>query len=658
MGNQFSDGGRIIKGYKETLNLSGGKKEIDIQKEFSKHFGVTFSKQAIFKKSEYVYAFLQPGDIFLNNFNMSNEVLLLFSKYNNFDNRIFDYIDKLQGEYENRIDKVCIILISADEEIEDKIKKINAERKDSKIVVPFSYNELNNGLDKSILDSRLREFFYSRDLFALESPITNNAYFFGRKKIVQDLFSNYRNGEQSGLFGLRKIGKTSVLYALDRMIETSKGAAIYIDCQSPSVHQLNWNELLYQILCRLKEKYKLVTDIPEESMFTEKRAANLFSNSIKSMSNELGCRVLIIFDEIESISVETSPTSHWKTETDFLFFWQTIRALIQENQDVISFLIAGVNPFCIETIQVSGVDNPIYSMAQPTYLELFSYEEVKDMLSNIGKYMGLSYDEELFSVLMHDYGGHPFLIRHACSILNKDIGHTRPVNIGKLDYEQLKEKIDSEMNKYIDQIVSVLERYYVEEYDLLKVLILEGSDKFLDKIGTNLNYINHLEGYSFILKHRAKYHIRLNSLSVFMYKKYGIMPENEFEKKIHNVSLKRNRLEKKLREYIKNVYHSNFGNKMIKNKVLQCKSKDEREKLQNLSVQNIFDEKLYFIDLKNLIAKEWALFDKIFMDKQKFINSMDFINAFRIDAHAKEIEEAEYSYLIHTLDQMEKLLEM
>jgi predicted AAA+ superfamily ATPase len=60
-------------------------------------------------------------------------------------------------------------------------------------------------------------------------------------------------GEQGGLFGLRRIGKTSVLNLLRLRIEKENGAAIYFDCSQ--YHHNRWNEFLEQIIKQIEEKY-------------------------------------------------------------------------------------------------------------------------------------------------------------------------------------------------------------------------------------------------------------------------------------------------------------------------------------------------------------------------------------------------------------------
>src|SRR6185295_17204669 len=100
-----------------------------------------------------------------------------------------DFVDKTIGDFQNRLDKLCVILISRDPEIKVKINKIAMQDKESRIVIPFSYAELEREFDVTgLMVRRLKEFFYERDLFAFDSPLKNDTYFFGRNQIIQHLY--------------------------------------------------------------------------------------------------------------------------------------------------------------------------------------------------------------------------------------------------------------------------------------------------------------------------------------------------------------------------------------------------------------------------------------------------------------------------------------
>ena len=118
----------------------------------------------------------------------------------------------------------------------------------------------------------------------MESPLKTEAYFYGRNKLVQKLFDKYLIGEQSGLFGLRKTGKTSVLYALERQMVLRNGYSIYIDCQNPGIYMLRWNELLKHIIFEICRKYNIELSINDEA-YLENNASTSFEENIKKIKS-------------------------------------------------------------------------------------------------------------------------------------------------------------------------------------------------------------------------------------------------------------------------------------------------------------------------------------------------------------------------------------
>lgn len=201
----------------------------------------------------------------------------------------------------NRLDKLCAILVSRDLQIINKIRKRGIDDPESRIIIPFTYGELFAAAAKkdgtaSVYLSRFNEFFYSRDLFAFTGPLHNVAHFFGRKQVIGDLYNKYRQGENSGLFGLRKIGKTSVLYAVKRRLESRDDPVMFMDCQSPAVHKKRWNELLHYIIESLIKEFKL-SKSPEiqSSIYDENNAAALFEEDLNKISRLVHGRRLLSF---------------------------------------------------------------------------------------------------------------------------------------------------------------------------------------------------------------------------------------------------------------------------------------------------------------------------------------------------------------------------
>lgn len=652
---------RKSTGVKKELQLCGNEDEIKVANQLAKFFKITFSKAGVFKTTSYVFNFLQPGEEFRDYYNLYNEVLLLFSPYTEFESRTLDFVDKTLEEFDNRLDKVCVFLISKDTNIESKINAINTSNKDSRIIVPFTYNEiLHNGISKDDISGKLRKYFYNRDLFALESPLKTEAYFYGRNTLIQKLYDKYLMGEQSGLFGLRKTGKTSVLYALERQMILRSGYSIYIDCQNPSIYMLRWNELLKYIIDEIIKKYELDLII-DEDLYIEKKAAGSFEKYFKEINNKIGTRVLLMFDEIEHICFRTSDKKHWKSGEDYCMFWQTIRSVFQKEPECFTFLIAGVNPLCIETDYVNEIENPIFSMISSEYLSLFDLSNVKDMIGHIGKYMGLSFEEEIYTKLMEDYGGHPFLIRHICSLINTNVNDNRPCLVSKYEYDAKKKEYDTKIVHYVEMILSVLKIWYPSEYELLEILAVDGNDELKKNLEYKEKEMQHLLGYGIVKEIKGNYYITINAVSLYLENNHKLQGKQTTKQQAwSNVGIRRNTLEDRLRKIMLVQMTMQYGSKKVKGKLLEVveSSRREKERLHDLEVNDLVENHFYLLDIKQVILKNWSLFEKLFIDKVKFESLIDTINKYRIDAHAKTIDDSDMLMLMLAFNWFDERLEL
>lgn len=635
------------------------KDETRIIHQFADLFGITFAKTHKFKNATYHYVFLKPTDDLKEQYRFQNEILLLITPYHEFDNRTFDYVDKLMSDYRNRLDKLCLVLISKDNNIKKKVNNLVSQNPDSRIIIPFNYLDFVKSNDVSnLISSRLKEYFYGRDLFAFESPLQNDAYFYGRTETVQFFYDKYKAGENSGLFGLRKIGKTSVLYALRRYLNLRNEINVFIDCQEPSFHLRRWFECLQLMVNQLKAEIEIFNDnkidFSLNAEYTEKDASKYFEEDIRKLSDVSGNnRFLFIFDEIENITFQISPTEHWKNSNDFLYFWQSIRAVYQKTQNLFSFIIAGVNPRTIETGYINGSDNPIYRMISPTYLKLFNHNDVEEMVKNIGNYMGLDFDKEIFTFLTDDYGGHPFLIRQICSKIHQNIQKARPQRVTKFYYKENLDEYNKSLIDYVEVIVDVLKKWYPTEYELLEALALEDYDKFSEIVFNNEKSVEHLIGYNLIEKNGSdKYHVKINTVRDYVISK-SILRRKIMTKedKWEAITERRNQLELKLREIIKLIIKLKYGNRAKETFLSKIESK-RRERLNNLNINEIFSDKgeIYLLDLKVFITQFWSEFEMIFNDKSKFEIYLDIINNNRIDAHAKNLDNDDLQITLSALN--------
>ena len=398
--------------------------------------------------------------------------------------------------------------------------------------------------------------------------------------MLQEIINRYRSGEHTGLFGLRKSGKTSIVYAIERHLRRHKiGPVVSLDCESPSVHRMRWYELLNKLVLNYKDVTKSKFKIKQEK-YTEDSAADRFSEDILGIYRSRRTRqtLLLLFDEIERISPDTGSSKHWYDGEDFVFFWQTLRAFFQRNPDVLTYMLVGTNPICIEMPRIGHHENPLFRSIPVHYVPSFTVEQTKEMVSKLGFYMGLKFEETLYSNLVVDFGGHPFLIRQFCSEIHEACrGKDRPVSVDRALYAKIMEKFRGMAVDYLEMIVDVLRSWYKDEHDML-MFLARGDDAMFNQLASdNMRYTKHLIGYGLITQSIHGYTFNIDALREYVNRvhKYEKLNLSGDEKR-DEISHRRNNIEMGLRRLIKTALLISQGKKKACQSVINSVSHDRR----------------------------------------------------------------------------------
>jgi len=601
--------------------------------------------------SSYKYFLLKPVSNYQELFNIEREIIVVFSNYTNFQPRTLDSFDAVINKYQElRIERVCSILISKDEKIADKIKTLLKGDSEYQIIIPFNFNEILKEHDSFFIRNRFLEHFYSRDLFAFQSPLKKDLYFFGRTDLVQSLFNRHRSGENSGLFGLRKTGKTSIIFGIRRVLESNGGVSVSIDCQTPAFHKKRWFSALYYVIDELKSQNKFEVQTSEQSQYTEEDAASIFEKDIVKIHDEIKREsFLLIFDEIEHITPKISGSEHWNTGSDFIFFWQTLRSIFQKNKQLFTYVIAGTNPKCVEIDTINGIDNPIFCQIPLEYIPPFNFSQTREMVRKLSRIMGLQFDETIYGKLTDDFGGHPFLIRNVCSIIYRLVSNEqRPVRIDKSIYTKGVDTFNEESEHYIKMILGVLKDYYNDEFEILKFLALGDIKKFDECVTSSKDYTNHLRGYGILDENLRNYSFKIESIKLFLinsnkYKKANLSQEEM----IAEISERRNNIEPSLRKLVSQTLRTFLGEEEAKKQVLAKHGQKKLARYDSLSYSELFDankHEIYWDDLRELMRKNWEIgFRNIFSETVDLFNArMCILNTIgRSDAHSKIVSDAD-----------------
>lgn len=610
-------------------------------------------------RSEYKYCFVKPTEDFTEQFNLQREIVVVFSDYANFEPRSLDAAGMIIEKQKSalRLERACNILMSSDQNIESTLRDILKNDLNMQVVIPFSYQEFSReNWDKNSIINRFRAFFFDRDLFDQATPIEKDQFFFGRRDYVQSLVNRARHGEHSGVFGLRRSGKTSVLFAIERALERLGEHCIFFDCQN--FHLNRWNELLFQIIKQVSEHYNKTINRKEDD-YTEKNAQVLFHQDMNVLLKGES-RLTLLFDEIEHITFDIAKTEHWKNGGDYSLYWQTLRSYYQTYSDKLSLIIAGTNPMINETPIVNGYDNPMFQqLTNNTYLPAFDFAHTREMVNKLGGYMGLKFEDDVCALLNTDFGGHPFLIRSICSAINRYItekNFTKPIKIEKTIYTHVKgEYIKTEADKFCQQILYVLEHNYQTEFLSLKRLALDGKDDNIDS-----TVISHLIGYNIISENNGLYDFKIEIVKQYLKKKfpYQTIPETR-EERLTEIMNRRDRCERGLRKLIKTQLLAAYSKEDAKTNVIAA-LRDKR-KSEELSYDELFDankNELYFSDLIKIIGNNWDCFKNIFERDQRYVGStLNIINALRCDSHAKDVSDSDFAQFRASIGWLEEVLQ-
>ncbi|PCI01080.1 MAG: hypothetical protein COB79_04725 [Zetaproteobacteria bacterium] len=641
--------------------------EYEILRRLSHEWYLTRSGYRIeMAASSYQFFLMKPTPTFSEMFNIEREVICIFSPYETFEPRTLSAFLEAQRQLSSlRTETVCRIVISKDPKIESKIESLLKTDPEQPITIPFTYDELTYSYDNFFIRNRFRKHFYSRNLFNFLSPLKSDLYFFGRSELVHEIVNRHRDGEHTGLFGLRKSGKTSIIYAVERTLKSSGWNYVSIDCESPSIHQLRWNELLEKVVNLYYKAIGSKTKIDTANRYSEKTAADSFEEDIlKIFRSKKKQSALFMFDEIERVTPGTASSEHWRTGSDFIFFWQTLRGFYQRNPNIFTYMLVGTNPNCIESAMLVNHENPIFSSIPCSYVPNFTVHQVRQMVQKLGRYIGLSFDDIVISKLADDFGGHPFLIRQACSIIHEECKGDRPVDVDKALYESIKKKFFENSTHYLDMIVQVLKDWYPDEYEMLKYLSQNDLEMFNEFAEDNPAFTRHLIGYGLIQNSNHGYSFNIEVVKDYLKVEHKYERINlSNEEKVEEVSRRRNILEKILRKTIKNTLVTLYGKNKARDIVLAAIPSNRRGSLEPLDITELLKEgssPLYFLDLENILNKNWENFKHIFsnLEKSKVILILSEINKFgRADAHAKVISNDDFTQLRLHFNNIEQELE-
>lgn len=461
---------------------------------FLHSFDVTWARRQTTLGTDASVYLLKPEEHLERAFGFNVEILALYSHYEKLEPRAVLALQQAMSQppAEGRADPRVAFLISEAADSVEWVAEYVAQQPHLPLVVVFRAEDLRqNAGDAWAVRRTIADQLHVRDLFQQDrQPIKSDSFFFGRRDMIFDLSSAYRSSANRGVFGLRKTGKTSIFLKLQRMAETEGDALfVLIDCKLHQYRKLGWQQLLDLVASEIARRTHLSLDLAGLD------AENAFLQTIRAVG--ASNRIVLIFDEVEYVTPLSSLDVHWKD--DFVPFWQTVWHA-QSEVDSLSIFLGGVNAAIVDRAEIDGVQNPLFTLVEPHYVVGMTESDIAAMLRSLGRPMGLRFSRDAIRYLRERYGGHPQMTKQACSItfrLVRESGANLPVLIDAKFLRDSEQERDAEMSNHASLVLSELEKFYPDEYELL-LEIANGALADVYEFVSDPSFSAHLKNYGLL----------------------------------------------------------------------------------------------------------------------------------------------------------------
>jgi tetratricopeptide (TPR) repeat protein/LysM repeat protein len=294
-------------------------------------------------------------------------------------------------------------------------------------VIPIPLTMLDEGkvtgkaiTERMLLDKHLRRFLGSGyDPYDVRDPVSDVLNFFGREALAHEIIEHLKTGQPTGMFGLRKMGKSSLMRYMQRLMPCPTA---WLDLQAGIELAALYERILRAWNNDAQARFKL--DLGLQSVKLDADPAAQFFQLIQSALDQLAAqapeaRLAIFLDEVELVTPPVN--AEGPVLERYLSLMRMMRGLVQEDGRV-SLMVAGVDATVNRINRWGGEQNPFYQLLREEYLPPLLEADCIQMTRNIGRQVELAYADDAANLVAQASGGHPFLARQLCSLAYKQRG--------------------------------------------------------------------------------------------------------------------------------------------------------------------------------------------------------------------------------------------
>jgi len=306
------------------------------------------------------------------------------------------------------------------------------------------------------------------DVFDESNPISDSAAFFGRGPLIHQLLTKILNRQNFGLYGLRKMGKTSLIFQLRESFPANM-LLLYVDLQSNTTGTCSEqcrrivNELRVQMRRKAPAFAGFLRSQPPDAatpLITALADMEVDLNTAMAAMSQSGPegRILLVLDEIERMIPHHSDPGF----VGFQEFFRLLRGMYQERGQVVSAVV-GADPTLCRLGKWGGLDNPVFQYYDEVFLAPLNRAECDGMVRSLAAIMGAEITPEGLECLYAETAGHPFVTRRLCSRIVRE-NKMRPLHVTR---EMMMASVVEYLEVSAEYLREVFEHYLSEEAQVL-----------------------------------------------------------------------------------------------------------------------------------------------------------------------------------------------
>lgn len=447
---------------------------------------------------------LKPSRRVSELFRLDREVLLWYTDYGRFLARDIEDMQAAIKKHGVRLTRSFVLFVSRYNA--STRSSVEAESSLDITIAHFSLDSLRaprTGMEPTLLRLLLDK-LYTRDLYDLPTATTRAADFFGRRRMVDSIADELITGQaQVGVFGLRKIGKTSLANrVIDSVTQSGRCIVAKIDLQWTTSIDVRPEHTLWSIGEAIYASGRVARNVRGFKLFGQYSMASeaasqvsiweAFAHDMTRILTSTSRRIVIVLDEIERIF----ELGH---EGGIVRLGRLLRGLDQQNPGRLRILVSGTSPECSERAVIDGEDNPFYQYLSIQYLGPLDQHDAIELLKELGQPIGLEWSPQALTYAFEQTGGHPALLRTIGSHVHRRCTpRSGPVEVTSSTTISAAQDVISTDTAILAQVTASLRDKYEDEYTMLEMLAQGQVHSFRQLASTYPDELSHLIGYGLL----------------------------------------------------------------------------------------------------------------------------------------------------------------